>query len=209
MLELYNILWVIPGVIFINLYNRKRPSKAISLSGWPYLFFLVVIATLTWLPASLMTFELFDIEKKLINQSIILCISIVFMFFLLYITQWEFIAKIIFLPAEDNFYKKCVEWENEEIVLSLKNGKAYYGVLWKYPDNPKSRHESQTISIIPCISGYRDEATKQVIWSTYYPEYKNKTNFIGREMIIPRSEILTFTKFNKEIFEHFYKNANK
>ena len=82
MLELYNILWVIPGVIFINLYNRKRPNQSISLSGLPYLFFLVIIAIFTWLPSSLITFELFDIEKELINQSIILLISVVFMFFL-------------------------------------------------------------------------------------------------------------------------------
>ena len=210
MLDLNNVLWVIPGVIFIYLYNRFRPNEpaatAINLSGWPYLFFLVVIATLTWFPSNLIVVELFNISGELITQAITLSGSIVFMIVLLYVTQWKPIAKIIFLPVEDNFYKKCVEWENEEILLTLRNGKAYYGVLWKYPENPKSRHESQTVSIAPCISGYRNEATKKVIWNTYYPEYENKTNLIDREIIIPRSEIITFSKFNKKVFNHFYKD---
>ena len=77
------------------------------------------------------------------------------------------IARQIFLPVQDNFYKKCVEWENKEVLITLNNGKTYQGLLWKYPESPKSRHESQTISIVPFKSGYRDEKTKKVIWNTY------------------------------------------
>ena len=43
------------------------------------------------------------------------------------------------------------------MLLTLKNGKAYIGILWKYPEHPKSRYESQTISIIPLRSGYREK----------------------------------------------------
>ena len=57
MLELHNVLWIIPGVIFIYLYNKRRFGDSISLSGWPYLFFLVVIASLTWLPAEFFSKE--------------------------------------------------------------------------------------------------------------------------------------------------------
>ena len=217
MLNLQNILWVIPGVVFIYLYNRRRPNDAISLSGWPYIFFLVIIAALTWLPVECLYksdffniktfFETFDITKNtLIEDSFILLIAVIFSIILFLIAQNEKITNLIFPSTYDNFYKKCVEWENEEILLTLKNGKVYYGVLWKYPENPKSRHESQTISIAPCISGYRDEVTKKVIWNTYYPEYKDKKNLIDREIIIPRSEIITFGKFNKEVFNHFCKD---
>ena len=166
-----------------------------------------MIATLTWFPSHLAVVELFDISEGPTAQAVTLLISIVFMIILLFIAQLKPVAKIIFLPVEDNFYKKCVEWENEEILLTLKNGKAYYSVLWKYPENPKSRHESQTVSIAPCISGYRNEVTKKVIWNTYYPEYENKTNLTDREIIIPRSEIITFSKFNKKVFNHFYKDS--
>ena len=212
MLDLNNVLWVIPGVIFIYLYNKRRPNDTISLSGWPYIFFLVVIATLTWLPIEFFykanffniktSFDNFDIiENYFIEDIFTLSFSVIFSVILFFIAQNRTIAKWIFPSVQDNFYKKCVEWENEDIILTLKNGKAYYGVLWKYPDNPKSRHESQTISIIPCISGYRNEA-KQVQWTTYYPEYEDKATVIN-EIIIPRSEIITFGKFNRKVFEHF------
>ena len=84
------------------------------------------------------------------------------------------------------------------------------GILWRYPENPKARHESQTISIIPFKSGYRSEDTKKVIWNIDYPEYKNQSQFIDMETIIPRTEVVTFGKFNKKVFvnkkvfEHFY-----
>ena len=214
MLELHNVLWVIPGVIFIHLYNKRRPEDTISLSGWPYLFFLVVIASLTWLPAEfIVKTDILNIKTFVKNvgfneKTIILLIAIIcaFMWFLL--AQWGTVFRWIFLPAHDNFYKKCIEWENKEVLLTLKNGKAYHALLWKYPENPKSRHESQTISIIPYKSACRDEKTKQVIWNTHYPEYTDKSDLVNMELIIPRTEIITFGKFSKRTFEHFYKDKN-
>ena len=213
MFDLHNVLWVVPGVIFIHIYNIRRPGYAISLSGWPYLFFLVIIACVTWLPAE------FIIQSNFLNSKIflidtlhieektaLLLIAIIISISLFLIAQLESITKRVFTSVEDNFYKKCIEWENKFILLSLKNNKAYIGILWKYPENPKSRHESQTISIAPCISGYRDGNTKKVIWNTYYPEYKDKSDIMNMEVIIPRSEIITFGKFNKKTFEHFYKD---
>lgn len=210
MLELHNVLWVIPGVIFIHLYNKRRPDDTISLSGWPYLFFLVVIAALTWLPGEfIITNDILNSKALFVNKLniaqdtatllvAIICAVIWFLF-----AQWGVISRWTFLPAHDNFYKKCIEWENKETLLTLKNEKVYHCLLWKYPENPKSRHESQTISIIPYKSGYRDEKTKKVIWNTYYPEYEKYSDLVDMEVIIPRTEIITFGKFSKKTFEHF------
>ena len=207
MLDLHNILWVIPGLVFINIYNRKRPDETIMLSGWPYLFFLVVIASLSWLPSEwiiLKTTSWTGIEIfKPAKQIITLVISLMITGFWLLVAQWEPIANMIFTPAQDNFYKKCIEWESYAILLTLKNDKIYSGVLWKFPENPKSRHESQTISIIPIRSGYRDKKTRKAIWNIDYKETQDKSYFIDMEIVIPRSEIITFRKFNKEIFDHF------
>jgi len=145
MWNLHDVLWVIPGVIFIHLYNKRRTNDTISLSGWPYLFFLVVIASFTWLPAELIV----ENDNGLINKILVLFVSIFFTLVLFCVAQMKVIYQWIFLPEHDNFYKKCIEWENKEILLNLKNGKAYQGLLWKYPENPKSRYESQTISIVP------------------------------------------------------------
>ncbi len=210
MLDLHNILWVIPGFIFIYFYNKFRPDNptatAIELSGWPYLFFLVFIASLTWFPAELIVNLWYDDSP--INKAITLPLSIAFTVILLKLTQWYKIAQWIFLPVEDNFYKKCLEWENSFVLVTLKNDKNYIGVLWKYPESPKSRHESQTISIIPFKSGYRDKKTKEVIWNINYPEYHNKSQFTSMEIIIPRTEIVTFGKFNQESFEYFYSDKS-
>ena len=214
MLELYNVLWVIPGVIFIYLYNRSRPNDSISLSGWPYIFLLVFIAILTWLPAEAIVendfwLSNFSIQFLCIgHKTTTLLIAIAISFILFLISKLKPVERLIFPSAHDNFYKKCIEWENEEILLTLKNEKTYIGILWKYPDNPKSRHESQTISIIPLISGHREKETKKVIWNTHYPEYKDKSDFLNMEVIIPRAEIITFGKFNKETFDHFYKDKS-
>ena len=121
MLDFYGILWVIPGVIFIYIYNKFRPDSttamAVNLSGWPYLFFLVVIAALTWFPAELIV-DLFKGSlsgNKLIQKLCILLLSMCFVYIVLRIAQRESVSRLIFLPVQDNFYKKCVEWENKEI----------------------------------------------------------------------------------------------
>jgi len=207
-LDLHSILWVIPGVIFIYFYNRFRPDNAkavaIDLSGWPLIFCLVVIAVPTWFLAELIV-SFCTIDTDLYRKSAILGLSIIFTFCLLLLAQIESIAEIVFLQVKDNFYKKCVEWENKEILLSLKNGKVYKGLLWKFPSSPKSRHESQTISIIPFESGYRNSETKKVIWDTNYPEYIGYPDLVDMEIIIPRSEIILFGKFSKKTFKHFEK----
>lgn len=214
MLELHNVLWVIPGVIFIHLYNKRRPDDSISLSGWPYLFFLVVIASLTWLPAEfivkvdILNIKTFFVNNLSVNEKIpILLIAIIHSVMWFLFVQWRVVSRWVFLSVYDNFYKKCIDWENKEILLTLKNEKAYHCLLWKYPENPKLRHESQTISIIPYKSGCRDKKTKKVIWNSTYPEYRNKSDLISMEVIIPRTEIITFGKFSQRTFEHF-ENTN-
>ena len=208
MLDFHNILWVIPGVIFIYLYNRFRPDNktamAINLSGWPYLFLLTFIGAITWFPAELIM-ETCNDHTSLTTKLITLFIALILTVFWLSLAQIESVAKLIFLPVQDNFYKKCVEWENKDILLTLKNGKTYQGLLWKYPESPKLRHESQTISMVPFKSGYRNSETKKIIWNTYYPEYKEDKDLAEMEVIIPRSEIITFGKFSSKAFAHFEK----
>ena len=210
MLNLENVLWVIPGVIFTYFYNRRRPSNIIKLSGWPYLFFIVVIAFFTWLPTKWILFKYFGenpffSNDPLLQEIFTTLISIIFSIFLFLITQVKFILHFISAPVNDNFYNKCVKWENNFVFLNLKNGKTYIGILWKYPESPKSRHESQTISMVPFKSGYRTEQTKEVIWTTDYPKYENHSDFVDMEVIIPRTEIVTFGKFSSKTFKYFEK----
>lgn len=230
MLDFHNILWVIPGVVFVSIYNRNRPGRALNLSGWSYIFSLVFIASLTWLPAEFLskgifswlgTFDSLKMLFQWMHESNLnaqqdqvqavqtLITSIFFSFVWLLLVQWKVIFIMVFPPIHDNFYNKCIEWENEEVLLTVKNGKAYHGLLWKYPENPKSRYDTQTISIIPLKSGCRDKEIQQVEWNTYYPEYRDWRHFYNMEIIIPRSEILTFRKFSETTFEYFQEKRNK
>ena len=141
MLDFHNILRVAPGIIFIHLYNKRRPNKVIDLSGWQYLFFLVLIAVLTWLPSEWLI-SLYLEKNSSLQTPFIILLSIVLSCVLFLFTQKKSILKWVTIPVYDNFYKKCMEWENKKILLTFKNEKVYQGLLWKYPESPKSRHES-------------------------------------------------------------------
>ncbi len=261
MLELHKLLWVIPGVIFIHIYNKRRPVDSINLSGWSYLFSLVIVAVFIWLPVEILFQDKLDVFGKwgilatpavsgllaffialaLASSEIIKWPSWLYLFASLFITAiiWlsvEIIlagglsffdkpqktanlwipvisgiiffiltplfiklSNIIFFNMQDSFLIDCIYWENLPVILSLRNDKAYIGILLKYPENPRVRHESQTISIIPLASGGRNRNTKEVKWGLFYPQDALK----DCEISIPRNEIVTFGKFNEKVFEHF------
>ena len=264
MLELHNLLWVVPGVVFIHVYNKRRPIDSINLSGWSYLFSLVIIAVFTWLPIEILFQNKLDDFGKwgiliqpavsgllsfcvaliLTSSAIIkwlslpyflaiaailwLLVEIVFFnelnFFdkqraarlwisvasgLMFFILQEMLVKlsnIIFFNVQDSFLADCIRWENSPVIISLRNDKVYIGVLLKYPENPRARSESQTISIIPLISGGRNRDTKEVKWGIFYPK---KDEFYDCEISISRNEIITFGKFNQRVFEHFRKNSSE
>ena len=266
MLELHKLLWVIPGVIFIHIYNKKRPIDSINLSGWSYLFSLVIIAVFTWLPVEIIFQDKLDVFGRwgilvlpvvsgllsgcialaltlsaimkwpswfyffaslAITAIIWLSVEIIFfgglnffdkqrlvwiwvpvvfgsILFILPLLLVKFL-NIIFFNVQDSFLTNCSRWEGSLVILSLRNDKVYIGILLKYPEDPRARHESQTISIIPLVSGGRDRNTKEVKWGTFYPQ----DDLQDCEISIPRNEIVTFGKFNEKIFGHFNKDISR
>ena len=209
MLDLGNILWVIPGVVFISIYNRRRPQQAINLSGWPYIFSLVIISTVTWLPAEFIIpfvyfgkIEILSTHQNMILMGLMtLTISLFFTFLLLSFFQSGALARLILPPVYDDFYTKCFEWKEKAVLLTLKNGKVYMGLLSGYTKNPRARYESQTISIVPFKSGYREMDKKRIVWTTDYPYTESYHD--DMELILPRSEILTFGKFDLDAHKYF------
>ena len=323
-MSLGDLLWTLPGFIILEIYNRKHPASATSLSGWRYVFCLVAIAAMVWLPAQwvaktaaewlaqdirltmfwsiwlgtgtclyllwgrkiavslmvvvaasflLLLASHLDVPDILLGIAVsctflvlvlplallvyTLCaerrevqmnplkrariIIIVLSLFctllagllgcillpdmqmlktvvmviplsaaLLVLTSVDVIASFILPKSQDLFYNRCVEWENEEVIISLKNNKIYYGLLWKYPENPLSDHSLQTLSIVPFTSGCRSKSG-QVVWNTVYPilddsfshNFDEHEYLKSTELIIPRSEITSFRKFNPIVFEYF------
>ncbi len=265
MLELHKLLWVIPGVIFIHIYNKRRPIDSINLSGWSYLFSLVIIAVFIWLPVEIFFQNKLDVFGKwgglvlpTVSGLLSFCIALAFTSsaiikwpswsyffaslaiatiiwlsveiilldglnffdkqrvtrtwipvafgFILFLLPSLLIklSNIMFFNVQDSFLSDCIQWENLPVILSLRNDKVYIGILLKYPENPRARSESQTISIIPLISGGRNRNTKEVKWGIFYPRDDSQ----DYEISIPRSEIITFGKFNEKIFKHFNSNIS-
>ena len=199
MLALENILWVVPGMVFIFLYNKIRPVGSIQLSGWPYVFFLVFIAAFTWSPVEWFVTNNNEYFPFLPEKVFILFFSVCLSCVLLYLFRKTSLPYWYHFDEYDNFCFKCIGLEGYSIFLTLKNEKAYVGILWKYPEDPTEKYEYQTISIIPLQSGFRRE-DKTINWNIYYPHYQEDDEM---EMFIPRSEIVTFAKFNPEVHKYF------
>jgi len=208
--ELENLLWVFPGIVFLYIYNKKNPSQSTDLSGWSYVFLLVIIASFTWLPFE----EIFDNNKFYIIASSGVCAFILSLFVtrIRYLSTydepkglfWKFILNTLRLknllkPEIDIFLEKCNKWENDLVIVGLKNLKVYIGVLLKYTENTQLSIEKQTISISPVISGGRKDNNKEMEWTTVYQK-ERKDNL---EILIPSSEIVTFGKFDEQTFKHF------
>ena len=223
MLELHNLLWVVPGLVFVNTYNNQtRGLDSINLSGWPYIFILVLVAVPTWYPSQVVTNFLFTssvkesykffVDECTLLQIITTVMLSSFLSVLLAraLMSWEGLKKFIVPLSTDAFVNYCRRLEGSLIMLTLKNDKVYIGILKKYPENTGDRHELQSIFIRPVASGYRVRETKKLIFNTSYYEKKKDGKDGGTfvtpispiDVAIPRSEVITSGPFDKKIFNH-------
>ena len=185
----------------------------ISTSGWSYIFSLVFVATITWLPLEKIINKCDNISLEwkdlvLVFTSAMLSITLALLFSW-YNNSSSFLGFLTF-PAYDDFFTICIELDKKAVIVGTKNDKVYVGILLKYPKNPRSNYESQSISILPLISGGRNNNTKEVKWGGFYPDFSEQFNGLSStnycEIVIPRREIVTFGKFNIKTFEHFNKD---
>ena len=224
MLELHNLLWVVPGLIFVNTYNNQtRGLDSINLSGWPYIFILVLAAVPTWYPSQMMASILLsspevdvsgDDQRMLMsgrefmqNFIALVCSSALATGLARLLVAWHWLKKFIVPLSTDAFINYCRQLEGALVMLALKNDKVYIGILKKYPENTSDRHELQSIFIRPVVSGYRVRETKKLIFNTSYYEKKTDdshpmTPIASIDVAIPRSEIVTLGPFDKKIFNH-------
>lgn len=176
---------------------------------------LVLVAMPTWFPSQALVnklnvwtqnnFENWSVPLTLIFSS---TLAILFSRILAW-PECEFVRKIIMPLSQDLFTNLCRKLESEErlVMMTLKSHKVYVGLLKGYPENTGEPYELQSISIRPVASGYRERENRHVIFTTsYYVPRHNNTSLMmpisSIEVIIPRSEIITFGPFDKKIFNH-------
>ena len=199
MLDLYNILWTVPGIVFIYTYNKKKPLASIGTSGWAYIFAILCVSCLIWLPfyAIFESCDYFkpDHMKPVKLWALSICTAAVGHLLARLLTVFS-ASQRLFPQLNDTFCINFIKWEKETVIVNLKNGKVCAGLLIKYPENLNDSMDRQAISILPFYSGWREPHTGKVVWRVDFLDKEKQ----GAEIVIPRSEILTMAKFERSVF---------
>ncbi|MCD5326739.1 hypothetical protein ACFFU8_18265 [Chromobacterium piscinae] len=123
-------------------------------------------------------------------------------------TSLEFIWKneaIALVAAEDDFEKLLFESmaRQQLIQVTLKSGKAYIGLISEQ-DGSKDFKKRAYISMLPYLSGYRDDKLILQLTNNYHKHYKNisddNSDLIGYRVVLPISEINTAAFFDVNAF---------
>jgi hypothetical protein len=90
------------------------------------------------------------------------------------------------------------------VSLTMSNGKVYIGFINESYDVSLDRKE---IKLIPLISGYRKEATKEVVFTTYYFDVYEKIENLKEDIdleifyiILPYNDVKSANLFDFEVY---------
>ena len=181
-LQLESLLWTIPGICFLFSYQRLRDVETIEYSGWPYVFFIVLIGCVTVLPIK----WFFDSAELtffiLLASSIIAFLIPFFVKFFIYSflvekieedpnfympsTFWSIVYFFYPIENKDKFIKQCIDYEGEAVLVTVDESvysdsgvrqiesKVYFGILIEFPYVATKIIDSHAIKILPLLSGY-------------------------------------------------------
>lgn len=231
-MELHDILWGIAGYIVFFIFQLTEPVR--QRSGWDFFIQIAFFSLLSFVVArgliaifSSIVPDIhffaawWHIQFKYYFHSLTLIVGIVF--------AAPLIGIILVLPRIKNKIYRLFSWisklsggkrKNLEftdlffsyshkllkrlIMVTLKNGKVYIGMLIAATEDPNEIH--RYIQISPITSGYRAKETHSLILNTNYIEdIKQPTSFPNRDILIPLAEILTLTEFDPDLHERFIK----
>ena len=231
-MSLDNLLWVIPGITFLFSYSRLRDVESVEFSGWPYVFFIVLIGTVAFLPTRYFFNHLGSFWIVLISSSVSFfipfCVKFLFSFFVEKLDEnenffipsnfWSIIYFFYPIENRDKFIRSCIEYEGEPILVTVDNPlqikencsfsevktTLFFGILVEFPYVSTSVVDSQTIRILPLLSGY-----SYIEKSNDPKEYQEKIKWIrkyeikedSKGIIIPRSRIIKMSLYNDKIDE--------
>lgn len=222
-LSLEALTWTIPGICFLFSYNRLRDVESLEFSGWPFVFFIVLIGAITVLPLK----YLFEISYPAViliasTMSFLIPFIIKYIFssfvkkleedenFFMTSNLWSIIYFFYPLENRDKLIKNCIEYEGEPVFVTTKEplmicskdikptvieSTLFFGILIEFPYVATKITDSQVIRILPLLSGYKyiKETKEKIKWTQKYEIHKDSTG-----VIIPRNEILNFSPYVEE-----------
>ncbi len=117
-LTLESLLWVLPGICFIFAYNRLRDVETVEFSGWPYVFFIVLVGVVTVLPIKWLLGESVTSGELSFN---VVALSSLAGFSIPFIIKWCFIPLVHKLDQEPNFFIPSNLWSIVYFFFPLEN----------------------------------------------------------------------------------------
>ena len=231
-LSLETLLWVLPGIAFLFSYNRLRDVESLEFSGWPYVFFLVLIGTVTYLPINYFFKDLGLLFVVLISSFTAFLIPFVVKFifnpfvekldenenFFIPSNFWSVIYFFYPIENRDKFIKSCMDYEGKAILLTIDerllvadegrstDGERFnsplnvytttvFGILIEFPYVSTSDVSSQTIRVLPLLSGYKYVSSDRERFK-WIKRYTIEEDSEG--IIIPRNKIIRLSLYNEE-----------
>ena len=134
MLTLENLTWTIPGICFLFSYSRLRDVESIEFSGWPFVFFIVLIGAITQMPLKYF-FNSWNQFEVILTASIIaflipFIIKFLFEFFVKRLDKdenffvnsnfWSIIYFFYPLENKDKFIKNCIDHEGQPVLVTTE-----------------------------------------------------------------------------------------
>lgn len=134
MLTLENLIWTIPGICFLFSYNRLRDVESVEFSGWPFVFFIVLIGAITLLPLKYFFNHWSQFNTILVASSIAFFIPFIikflFEFFIKKLEKdenffvnsnfWSVIYFFYPLENKDKFIKNCIDHEGQPVLVTTE-----------------------------------------------------------------------------------------
>ena len=138
MLAIDQLLWVIPGICFLFAYDRLRDVESVEFSGWPFVFFIVLIGAVAYLPIKY-GLGVWGVS----SEAVVIAVSSVVSFLIPFVVKYcfsPFVKKLegdpnffmpssfwsivyFFYPLEnrDKFIKNCIDWEGEAVIVTVED----------------------------------------------------------------------------------------
>jgi hypothetical protein len=110
--------------------------------------------------------------------------------------------------SSDLFFVTTTELLSELIFVTLKSGKVYVGALTGATHDPNE--STRFISLVPILSGYRDQKDQRVVYTTVYGPFTSEDD--GKDeshnFLVPVSELSSLAKFELKFLEEFADAGN-
>jgi len=99
-------------------------------------------------------------------------------------------------PLDSLFFHAL--FKKKPVFITLESRKVYVGMIHNLGEPTESEGMDQEISIVPIMSGYRDEETLNVEFITYYEDTAQSL-----ELVIRQDQILSATFFDFDAYDDF------